>query len=145
MSELVGMSYDCEKCGEEFQTLTRKRLHECPAEAMAEMTGGMSEMDSGLEMLKMMSGMGDDPEPTHDNQFAPDLDSGRELECMHCTETFPESAVVYEERFGDYLWWCPTEGCDGAGVGFDLMPTDEKTETSDGVSVSMTDVDLSDR
>lgn len=27
------MSYTCDACGEEFGTLSRKRLHECPAEA----------------------------------------------------------------------------------------------------------------
>lgn len=32
------MSHECDDCGQEFQTLSRLRLHECPGEQLAEMT-----------------------------------------------------------------------------------------------------------
>lgn len=63
-----------------------------------------------------------DGEPDQSRQFAPDSESDREMKCCYCGETFLESAVRYEERFGVCLWWCPTEGCEGAGVGFDIQP-----------------------
>lgn len=46
--------------------------------------------------------------------------------CLHCGETVNEADIVYERRFGNpfALWYCPTEGCDGAGVGFDLHPAE---------------------
>lgn len=74
-----------------------------------------------IDLLSFLSDP-DNPDGSHTDTFAPDPDSTREMECLHCGETFEESEVTYEQRFGDYYWWCPTEGCDGAGVGFDIHP-----------------------
>lgn len=77
----------------------------------------------GVDLLSLLSDP-DDPSEDYTDPFAPDLDSTREVECLHCGARFEESAVTYEQRFGDYQWWCPTEGCDGAGVGFDIVLVD---------------------
>ena len=83
----------CDHCGESFATLTATRLHQEDC----------------------------DHEPDFDDPFAPDLDSDREVVCLHCTAEFLEKEVVYEKRFGTFLWRCPTDGCDGRGVGFDIV------------------------
>jgi hypothetical protein len=79
---------------------------------------------SGGERIDLLSLLSDPDDPTEDytDTFAPDPNSTQEMECLHCGATFEESEVTYEQRFGDYYWWCPTEGCDGAGVGFDIYP-----------------------
>lgn len=82
---------------------------------------GLTNAGSGTNLLKLMTDTSD-PEPDYDGPFAPEAGSDQEMECLHCQEVFPESAITYEQRFGEYLWWCPTEGCDGAGVGFDIHP-----------------------
>jgi len=89
----------CDDCGETFDTITENKLHDCPAP---------------------------DPEPRPDykDPFSPSKDGEKEMGCLHCGKTFNEQEIVYEERFGRTLWWCPTEGCDGAGVGIDLRSAD---------------------
>lgn len=77
--------------------------------------------EEGMDLLSLLSDP-DDPHGDYTDTFAPDPDSTREMECLHCGARFEESEVTYEQRFGDYYWWCPTEGCDGAGVGFDIHP-----------------------
>ena len=42
------------------------------------------------------------------------------VRCLHCDQVYPSSEMVYEERFGQALWWCKTPGCSGAGYGFDI-------------------------
>lgn len=90
------MTHTCENCGEDFGTLSSKRLHDCPK----------------------------DVEPDFEDPFSPNPDSDQEMVCLHCGENFPEPDVVYEERFGETLWWCPNENCDGKGVGIDIHPAD---------------------
>lgn len=76
-----------------------------------------------------MSETVDAPPPDHADEFAPRLGGTRTLACHHCGETCSEAEVVWEQR-GDTaladligpLWYCPTRGCCGAGVGFDLHP-----------------------
>ena len=46
------------------------------------------------------------------------VESFNELECLHCGARFLRS----ELRIVDGMEWCPTEGCDGGGVGVDLWP-----------------------
>jgi hypothetical protein len=80
------------------------------------------------------------PEPDFTDPFAPDPDPNQELHCLHCEETFAEAAVVYHDRHGQRLWWCPTPTCDGRGVGIDLVPLDESTPTQGLVAPDRTDV-----
>jgi hypothetical protein len=67
------------------------------------------------------------PEPDFTDPFAPDPDSQQELHCRQCDATFAEAAVVYDDRHGQRLWWCPNLTCDGRGVGIDLVPLDAPT------------------
>jgi hypothetical protein len=59
-------------------------------------------------------------EPDYNDPFAPVKGGQRKMRCLHCGEIFVEEELQYEKRFGRTLWWCPTVGCDGAGVGFDI-------------------------
>ncbi len=43
------------------------------------------------------------------------------VECLHCGERYRSDSIRYILRYGDNLWWCPTDGCDGAGFGFDIL------------------------
>lgn len=96
----------CDHCDEEFETITSCRLHESDCAELEDDDGG------------------DDLEPDYRDAFAPERNSQREMLCLHCGETCTEDEIVYERRHGnpEPLWWCPTPGCDGAGVGFDLHP-----------------------
>ena len=74
--------------------------------------------------------------PTRDDpESAPDLAASdpatparavdREMTCLRCGDSFPEAALVYEQRTSRRRrWWCPNQDCLGAGVGFDLHPVD---------------------
>jgi hypothetical protein len=64
--------------------------------------------------------------PDMDDQFKPDLTSDREMRCLHCGKIFPEKSVIWAKRLDLWLWWCPNPRCDGAGVGFDIYPSDHK-------------------
>lgn len=92
----------CDHCGELFETITRRRLHQEDCDDQA-----------------------DDPiAPDYRDPFSPDRDGDREMRCLHCGATFNEAEIVYEKRVHSphALWYCPMEGCDGSGVGFDLFP-----------------------
>ena len=102
-TEIMSDLRTCDDCGETFDTISRCRLHDCsqPEE----------EQDTELE-------------PDYNDPFSPSKDGDKEMGCLHCGETFNEQEIVYEERFGRTLWWCPTEDCDGAGVGMDIRSAD---------------------
>lgn len=95
----------CDHCGTEFETITECRVHQ---EDCDDRTSD------------------DDLVPDYKDPFAPDRDGDREMKCLHCGETFNEQEVTYERRFvgntanDQPLWYCPTSGCDGRGVGFDI-------------------------
>jgi len=62
------------------------------------------------------------------DQFHPPENSV-EVSCLHCGQTYQSSEIVWAMRTcRDGLihgfWVCPIEGCDGAGFGFDILPTD---------------------
>ena len=56
--------------------------------------------------------------------FAPQLGSTRVLECIHCGEKFPETEAKWNKELE--IWMCRNHPqCSGAGVGFDLWPTEQ--------------------
>ena len=63
------------------------------------------------------------------DQFAPPADS-IEIGCSHCGGVFQSRDMKYNKgnryrtTHGGPIWWCPNPKCDGAGIGFDLFPTD---------------------
>ena len=64
--------------------------------------------------------------------FAPSLELNRTVKCLHCGDTYPETEAIYGRRArftrmipNARLWWCRNKTCDGAGVGFDLIPISE--------------------
>ena len=62
--------------------------------------------------------------PDYNDPFKPNLKSKEQLYCLHCGRTFPESDVRWDPRAE--LWVCPNwPKCNGAGVGFDLLPAKE--------------------
>ena len=44
------------------------------------------------------------------------------VQCLHCGKQFLSSLMVWRKHGEDWLWMCPTEGCDGGGFGFDIHP-----------------------
>lgn len=62
------------------------------------------------------------PAPDFKDPFAPKPKSKRLVQCLHCGERYEERLVAWREAEGDWLWRCRTIGCDGAGVGFDILP-----------------------
>lgn len=51
------------------------------------------------------------------------------VKCLHCGESYRSDQIVWEVRsqFLDVpLWWCATDGCDGAGFKFDIFPVDHE-------------------
>lgn len=44
--------------------------------------------------------------------------------CDHCRMTYKTDRMIWGTKAGMRsiapLWWCPTDGCDGAGYGFDV-------------------------
>lgn len=46
----------------------------------------------------------------------------QDVECLHCSQRYPSSEMVYEFRHGMALWWCATPDCDGAGFLIDIYP-----------------------
>lgn len=99
--------YTCDDCNEEFETLSKKRLHDCS-------TGSNSQLQE---------------EPNYDSPWAPKQDSDRELFCRTCHRIVQESNVSWEFDAGIYGWFCPGENCNGNGVGVehscDLIPLEK--------------------
>ena len=100
----MGKYTTCENCGKEFDTIKECKQHEC------------DNSEAG-------------PIPDYKDPFSPSRDGEKEMACLHCGSTFSESEIVYEKRFGRELWWCPIEGCDGAGVGIDIQEADSMPES----------------
>jgi len=50
------------------------------------------------------------------------------VECVHCGEEYESYLIEWRvfDRSGRKMgfWCCPTEGCGGAGFGFDIFPID---------------------
>jgi len=52
-----------------------------------------------------------------------------EVGCLHCQEVYDSYLIEWRVKTGSDgkqhgFWCCPTPGCDGAGFGFDILPTD---------------------
>jgi hypothetical protein len=60
------------------------------------------------------------PREAVDDLFGP-LVAEREVACLHCGRSYREGEVVWDGE----MWVCPFEGCDGAGVGYDINPVSE--------------------
>ena len=69
------------------------------------------------------------------NPLDPDADPFKppaiptEVGCLHCGEEYDSYLIEWRvETLADGsqrgFWCCPTPGCDGAGFGFDILPTD---------------------
>ncbi len=75
--------------------------------------------------------------PDYKDPFAPDRNRNAMIRCLHCGQQYregeakfeyrPKFSTMIDELCGDSygLWWCRNSNCDGAGVGFDLIPLDK--------------------
>lgn len=70
-------------------------------------------------------------DPDYEDPFAPDPESSKRVECLHCDKAYAENEMVYGKKLGIdpdmAYWWCPTPGCDGKGFGFDVHVYGEMT------------------
>jgi len=60
-----------------------------------------------------------------------------EVGCLHCGQEYNSYLIEWRietTREGKKrgFWCCPTEGCDGVGFGFDILPVDPEWEDPDG-------------
>jgi len=46
------------------------------------------------------------------------------VQCLHCGEEYESYMIQWIESRDTGFWCCPTEGCDGKGFGFDILPID---------------------
>lgn len=70
-------------------------------------------------------------EPDFADPFAPDPESTKRVECLHCDQAYAENEMIYGVKPdldpNEPYWWCPTPGCDGKGFGFDVHHYGEMT------------------
>ena len=60
-----------------------------------------------------------------------------EVGCLHCQQVYESYLIEWREQVGPDgemrgFWCCPTPGCDGAGFGFDILPTDPEYQDERG-------------
>ena len=78
-----------------------------------------------------------------DDRLNPDADCFKppaiptEVHCIHCGHEYESYLIEWrtmrDERGREMgFWCCPVEGCDGAGFGFDILPTDPEYIGEDG-------------
>ena len=60
--------------------------------------------------------------------FSPNPQSSAMVQCLHCGKRYEERKISWEERNGEWLWWCPSKDCDGRGLEFDIFPTGEHAD-----------------
>jgi hypothetical protein len=82
-----------------------------------------------------MSGMPDPLDPQGDCFRPPSIPTL--VWCLHCGQEYDSWKMQWRvvtgtdgEQHG--FWYCGTEGCDGAGFGFDIFPVDEDYVDPDG-------------
>jgi len=68
------------------------------------------------------------PDDANSDPFRPP-EIPTEVGCLHCQQVYESYLIERRERTcadGNVrgFWCCPTPGCDGAGFGFDILPTD---------------------
>ncbi len=65
--------------------------------------------------------------PQDDDPFGPP-EQPTQVHCLHCDRDYMSDLIQWCEDVVDGqvsgFWRCPTPGCDGAGFGFDIFPTD---------------------
>lgn len=55
--------------------------------------------------------------------------------CLHCGEEYQSYLIEWRVDTDEKgHWCCPTDGCSGAGFGFDILPTDPAWRSEDGQS-----------
>ena len=78
---------------------------------------GYMSLEEMLEVRKKVLSYRNDP-------FAPKRGSNRLLFCIHCGSVLGENEVKWDSEME--IWRCKNHpDCDGAGIGFDLIPKDE--------------------
>ena len=79
----------------------------------------------------------------HPSRLNPDDDPFRppaiptEVHCLHCGQEYESYLIQWCEEVGEDgsesgRWCCPMPGCNGAGFGIDLLPTDPDYVGEDG-------------
>jgi len=81
-------------------------------------------------------GGGEDPLDPDADPFKPPA-IPTEVCCLHCGREYESYLIEWrvkrcDDGFVRGFWCCPTPGCDGAGFGFDLFPTDPDYIGEDG-------------
>jgi hypothetical protein len=66
------------------------------------------------------------PAPDYTDPFAPYPKSNVLMECLQCGSKFEERLVTWRKLKHDWLWCCPTAGCDGTGIGYDIFPVKQR-------------------
>lgn len=66
------------------------------------------------------------------------------VECLHCGEEYESFLIEWriepDGEGGQHgFWCCPTDGCDGKGFGFDLLPIDPEWTDPDGREMGWSD------
>jgi len=83
--------------------------------------------------LRMEYGL---PPEAHEDCFRPPS-IPTEVCCLHCQKTYESYLIEWRESVlpdgrARGFWCCPMPGCDGAGFGFDIYPTDPDYIDPDG-------------
>lgn len=62
-------------------------------------------------------------EPDYGDPFCPP-DKSVPVMCLHCGDRYSSEEIRWnpEAAGGRGLWVCPTDDCDGAGFGWDILP-----------------------
>ena len=66
------------------------------------------------------------PPPDYNDPFGPKQGSNRRLIRLHCNSQCNEQDVVWDNRGGDWLWYCPKLTCHGAGIDHDLFDVESE-------------------
>lgn len=65
--------------------------------------------------------------PDFNDLFSPDPDSIVPVCCFHCSDTYPENQIKWNEK--GKIWVCKNYPyCDGAGFGWDIWPVTDCPE-----------------
>jgi hypothetical protein len=88
------------------------------------------------------------PDDANSDPFRPP-EIPTEVGCLHCQQVYESYLIEWRERTcadGKVrgFWCCPTPGCDGAGFGFDILPTDPEYQDEHGGWIRDDDADEDD-
>jgi hypothetical protein len=65
--------------------------------------------------------------PDDRDPLGPQKGSNLTLRCLRCGRVCMEWELKWACRNGAFRWYCPTTGCDGAGIGIGLLVCDPET------------------